>query len=290
MPTKIEKDQFTGVETTGHEWDGIRELNNPLPKWWLYTFYATIAFAVLWWVLFPSWPARTAHLGGVLGSNQRLDLDRRMANARAAQAAWLGRIAAADTAAIAADPELLTFAVAGGQAAFNTNCAPCHGLGGAGQGFFPTLADDDWLWGGTLDDIDYTIRHGIRNSEDADARTSLMPAFGVDGMLDRAQINDVVQHVLALGGRATDEAAAERGAAIFAEQCSSCHGEDGKGMHELGAPDLTDAIWLYGGTPQQIAAQIWQPRQGVMPTWQHRLDDDTIKMLTVYVHALGGGQ
>jgi cytochrome c oxidase cbb3-type subunit 3 len=288
MPTKIETDELTGVETTGHEWDGIRELNNPLPKWWLYTFYATIVFAVLWWVLYPSWPSRTGYLGGILGSNQRVDLVHRMEAAREAQAAWRDRIAAATPAEIMADPDLFAFANAGGQAAFNINCAPCHALGGAGQGFFPTLADDDWLWGGTLDDIELTIRHGIRNADDPDARASEMPAFGQ--ILGRDEIDQVVAYILMLGGREADAEKAALGETVFADNCVACHGEDGKGIQELGAPNLTDEIWLYGGEPAQIAAQIRQPRHGVMPPWQGRLDDSTIRMLTAYIHALGGGQ
>jgi cytochrome c oxidase cbb3-type subunit 3 len=285
---KGEIDDVTGVRTTGHEWDGIRELDNPMPRWWLYTFYVTVAFAVLWWILYPSWPSRTGYLGGILGSDQRVDVAERMAAAREAQAAWRDRIDAASPAEIMADPDLLAFAGAGGQAAFDINCAPCHGLGGAGQGFFPTLADDDWLWGGTLDDIETTIRHGIRNAEDPDARASEMPAFA--GVLDRAQTDQVVAYVLSLGGREADAEKVAAGEAVFAESCAACHGEDATGMAELGAPNLTDAIWLYGGEPAQIAAQIRQPRMGVMPPWHGRLDEATIKMLTTYVHALGGGQ
>ena len=290
MPTKVEKDSVTGVETTGHEWDGIRELNNPLPKWWLYTFYASILFAVLWWVLYPSWPGRHGYLPGVLDSNQRVELDERMAAAQEAQAVWRDRIAASDVPAILADPDLLQFANAGGQAAFNTNCAPCHGLGGAGQGFFPTLADDDWIWGGNLEQIEYTIRHGIRNGDDPEARDNAMPAFGADGLLDKGQIADVTQYLLAFTQRQTDAEAAERGAAVFAENCAACHGEAGEGIPDMGGPALNDMIWLYGGEPEQITAQIYRPRLGAMPAWQGRLDDTTIKMLTVYVHSLGGGE
>jgi cytochrome c oxidase cbb3-type subunit 3 len=290
MATKAEKDAVTGVETTGHEWDGIRELNNPLPRWWVYTFYATIAFSVLWWVLYPSWPWKTGYLGGVLGSNQRVELDQRLADARAVQAKWLDQIKAADAATIDKDPELLQFAVAGGEKQFKNNCAPCHGLGGAGQGVYPTLADDDWLWGGQIGQIEQTIRHGIRNGEDGEARDNAMPAFGADGILTPEQVNQVVQHVLALTNRATDAAAAEQGMAVYAENCASCHGEQGEGIKEMGAPALNDAIWLYGGEPAQIAAQINRPKLGVMPYWQGRLDDAAIKMLAVYVHNLGGGQ
>ncbi len=290
MPVKIEKDELSGTLTTGHEWDGIKELDTPLPKWWLFLFYATIAFSILWWILYPSWPSLTGYTKGILGSNQRLEVEERLAEARARQAVWLERIAAKTPSEIAADPELLRFAMVGGQAAFATNCAPCHGAGGAGQGFFPALVDDEWIWGGTMEDIEYTIRHGIRNADDPEARSSLMPAFGADGILDRAQIRDLAQFVLHWSGRATDPAAVERGRPLYAEHCASCHGEDGEGMTAVGAPRLNDAIWLYGGKPEQIEAQIWRPRHGVMPPWQGRLSDETIKMLTVYVHSLGGGQ
>ncbi len=290
MAAKGDVDAVTGVETTGHEWDGIKELNNPLPRWWVYTFYVCIAFAVVWWILFPSWPWTSGHSPGLLGGNQRLDFERRYAAARAAQAQWTDRIAALDAAAIEADPELVQFAIAGGEKGFKTNCAPCHGLGGAGQGFFPTLADDDWIWGGAIDQIEYTIRHGIRNGVDPDARDNAMPAFGADGLLDKAQIADVTQYVLSLTERQTDAEAAQRGSAVFAENCSACHGEAGEGVVELGGPALNDMIWLYGGEPDQIMAQINRPRLGVMPPWQGRLDDTTIKMLAVYVHSLGGGE
>lgn len=290
MAAKGETDAVTGVETTGHEWDGIKELNNPLPKWWVYTFYVCIAYAVVWWILFPSWPWTSGHFPGLLGANQRIDFERRYAEARAAQSQWTDQIAALDTAAIQADPELVQFAIAGGENNFKTNCAPCHGLGGSGQGFFPTLADDDWIWGGGIDQIEYTIRHGIRNGDDPDARDNAMPAFGADGLLDKAQIDDVTQYVLSLSQRQTDEEAAVRGAPIYAENCASCHGEAGEGVVDLGGPALNDMIWLYGGDPEQITAQINRPRLGAMPAWQGRLDDTSIKMLAVYVHSLGGGE
>ena len=288
MANKVEKDEVTGVETTGHEWDGIKELNNPLPRWWVLVFYATIAFSVVWWILYPSWPTLTGYWGGILGSNQRLDLDRRMAEARAAQAQWLEKIATLDTEAVAADPELLSFAMRGGEVAFKENCAACHGLGGAGQFNYPSLADDDWLWGGTLADIEQTVRHGIRFYDDPDTRDSQMPAFG--DILEREQVEDVVQYVLSLSGRAEDAEAASRGSEVFAEQCAACHGANGRGMKELGAPNLTDGIWLYGGEPEDIRAQILRPRHGVMPAWETRLEDEVIKMVTIYVHNLGGGE
>ncbi len=287
MPTKVEKDAFTGTDTTGHEWDGIKELNTPLPKWWLYTFYASILFAVVWWVLYPSWPGINGYAKGVLGSNQRLDLDQRMAEAKAAQATYYDRLASASVAEINQDPELLNFALVGGQVAFNENCAGCHALGGAGQSIYPTLADDDWLWGGTLEAIEQTINYGIRNGHEQ-ARFNEMPAFGE--ILEPAQIEDVTDYVLSLGGTSGNAEAAARGQALFAENCASCHGEDGKGLQDMGAPNLTDPIWLYGSQRPQIVAQIVKPRQGVMPAWSTRLDPATIKLLTVYVHSLGGGQ
>ena len=282
-----ERDHITGVETTGHEWDGIKELNNPLPRWWLYTFYACIIFAVVWWVLYPSWPGTSGYLGGVLGYDQRDDVAIRLADARAAQAQWRDRISELEPAAVAHDAELVAFAVAGGEVTFKENCAPCHGLGGAGQLSYPTLADDAWIWGGTMEEIEYTIRHGIRNNDDEDARFSEMPAFGRDELLETADIAAVTEHILSLSDQAP---ANEQGAVVFEENCAACHAEDGSGDIYSGAPALNDAIWLYGDTPEAIAAQIHGPRHGVMPAWEGRLPEEEIKMLTVYVHSLGGGQ
>jgi cytochrome c oxidase cbb3-type subunit III len=285
--SKVEKDAVTGQETTGHEWDGIKELNTPLPKWWLYVLYATIAWSVVWWLLFPSWPWGTGYFGGLIGANQRLEHEARMATAREAQAAHLDQIAAADLAEISRDPELLSFALAGGQAAFADNCAPCHGLGGAGQGNYPTLADDVWLWGGTLDDIHTTILHGIR-SDDEQTRFNEMPAFG--DILSREEIEAVAEKVLSLSNRSEDPELAAQGSAIFADQCAVCHGEAGEGLPELGGPRLNGQIWLYGGDRAAIVAQIAQPKHGVMPAWSGRLDPQTMKILAIYVHSLGGGQ
>ena len=289
MVTKVEKDEISGQDTTGHEWDGIKELNTPLPKWWLYTFYASIIYAVIWWVLYPSWPYVTGYFGGIIGSNQRLTLDERLAEAEAAQAQYLDRIKAASTEEILADPELLSFAMAGGGAAFADNCAPCHGLGGAGQDIYPTLADDDWIWGGTLEDIQTTIKYGIRSDHD-ETRINDMPGYGRDEILGREDIKAVANYVLSLSGGSADAEVIEQGRVLFEEQCAACHGEQGEGIQELGAPNLGDQIWLYGGSEEEIIQQISSPQQGVMPPWIDRLDEETIKILTVYVHALGGGQ
>ncbi|HVO15869.1 MAG TPA: cytochrome-c oxidase, cbb3-type subunit III [Alphaproteobacteria bacterium] len=289
MPTKIEKDVISGTDTTGHEWDGIKELNTPLPKWWVYVFYATILFAVVYAILYPSIPGFNGHTAGVLGWSKRAELDGQIAAARARQADFVQRINAATFAVIRSDNDLLNFALTGGRAAFADNCAPCHAAAGAGRPGFPNLADDKWLWGGKIEQIYTTIQHGARN-EDADAHVSTMPSFGADQLLKPAEINDVAEFVLSLTARSTDAAAARRGAGIFAQQCASCHGETGKGNAEVGAPNLTDGIWLYGGKKSDIVAQITKPKLGVMPAWGARLDPATLKMLAVYVHSLGGGQ
>ncbi len=280
---------MTGKSTTGHEWDGIQELNTPLPKWWLTVLYACIAFAVLWWILYPAIPFIHGYSRGLLGYNSHQVYEQQATAAVEGQKVWLDKIAAASTDQINANPELLNFALSGGKALFNENCAACHAPGGAGRPNFPVLADDDWLWGGSLAAIEQTVRHGIR-SADPDTRSTLMPNFGIDGILKPDQIADVADFVASLSGGKTDPAAVERGAKVFADNCVACHGDGGKGNPELGAPNLTDQIWLHGGDMPAIVAQITKPRQGVMPAWQGRLSDSQIKMLTVYVHALGGGQ
>jgi cytochrome c oxidase cbb3-type subunit 3 len=289
MPTKIEKDEITGQLTTGHEWDGIRELNTPLPKWWLYTFYACIVFSVLWYVLYPAWPGVSGYTKGILGYSQRKAAMERVAEGHAAQAQFRARVAEASLDEIRHDPTLLEFALAGGAAAFGDNCATCHGGGGAGTVGYPTLADDDWLWGGTLEDIQTTLRYGIRSGHDEE-RFSEMPRFGADEILAPGQIDDVAEYVLSLTGLEGDQAAAARGQEVFMENCAACHGESGGGDIALGAPALNDRIWLYRGDKETVTDVIRNARRGVMPAWENRLSPETVKMLTVYVHALGGGQ
>ncbi len=289
MPTKIEKDSGTGIETTGHEWDGIKELNRPLPKWWLYVLYATIVWALVYYILYPSIPGLSGYTGGVLGYNSREAVVTDIAAARSAQAEFLNRIDAVSPEEVRAEQALFNFAMAGGRTAFADNCAPCHGSGAAGAVGYPSLVDDSWIWGGSLDDIHQTLLYGIRADND-ETRSSEMPAFGALEILSREQIDDVAEYVLSLSGREEDAEAAGAGAEIFAEQCTACHGEAGEGMAELGAPNLSDPIWLYGGEKADIVESIRNSRAGMMPAWVNRLDGPTIKMLTVYVHALGGGQ
>lgn len=289
MAANVEKDAVTGTETTGHEWDGIKELNTPLPKWWLYVFYATIVWSIGYWVIYPAWPSFSGYTRGILGYNTRAEFNETMVAAAQSHQQFTDRIAAMDVEAVAADPELLRYAMAGGRAVFGENCAPCHGSGGQGAKGFPVLADDDWIWGGDLAAIQQTVLYGVRSAHD-ETRISDMPKFGTDGILDAAQIADVTQYVLSLGGRAEDAASVERGAVVFAENCAACHGEQGEGMQEVGAPSLADDIWLFGDSAEAISAQISNPRQGVMPAWDGRLNETAIKMATVYVHSLGGGQ
>lgn len=289
MPTKIEKDSVSGQMTTGHEWDGLKELNTPLPRWWLYSFYACILFSLVWVVLYPAIPMTGAT--GLLGWTARGALPAQQAAERARIEPMLARLRAATPAEIAADPEMRNFALAGGRVAFANNCAGCHGAGGQGAiGGFPSLADDDWIYGGSFDAIQHTIRHGVRSNESDEQRGVAMPAFLTTGMLTPAQIGDTAEYVLSLTGRSTDAASVTRGEALFAENCASCHGERGEGNRDLGSPRLNDRIWLYGAEKAAIVQSISYSRAGVMPSWQGRLDPAMVNMLTVYVHALGGGE
>ena len=286
MPTKIEKDRLSGRDTTGHEWDGVKELNTPLPTWWVYTFYATIVFAAVYCFLYPSWPWLNGHTEGSLGYSSRVELTQALEAQAKSRAVYVDRIRATPLAQIAKEPELLNFAMAGGRSAFQTNCMQCHGAGGAGSPGFPNLVDDDWIWGGSLDQIYTTIRHGIRNADDK-SRQSMMPRFGVDGLLTGAQVAAVTDYVLSLSGKAK---ATPEGAKIYQEQCVACHGAEGKGNQELGAPNLADGLWLYGGDRDSVYRSIFYARNGSMPAWSGRLDEATMKMLAIYVHALGGGR
>lgn len=285
-----EIDEVTGVETTGHEWDGIKELNKPLPRWWLWTFYASIACAIVMFVLYPAFPTASGYTKGILGFSQRATVAEELKAGQEAQSKFREAIAKSSLADIAANPELLRFAQAGGRAAFAENCAPCHGRGAQGGVGYPNLADDDWLWGGTLDTIQQTIQHGIRWATDEETRVSDMPKFGVDQLLNAKQINDVAEYVLSLSGKSTDPEAAKAGKTVFADQCVACHGEDGKGNKDVGSPNLTDQVWLFGSSKAAVVETIRTGRGGHMPAWVGRLDPVTIKSLAIYVHSLGGGR
>ncbi len=288
MADKRETDEHSGIETTGHEWDGIKELDNPLPRWWLYIFYASIAASLVYWVLMPAWPLASSYTQGLLGRSDRAEVAKELALLKTQRSAQFAKLENASLADIEQNPDLQAYALAAGGAVFGDNCATCHGTGGAGAKGYPNLRDDVWLWGGSLEDIQHTLRVGIRSGH-PEARVSQMPAYGRDGLLEEAQITDLTHYVMSLSGMKHNAAAAGRATVLFAEQCASCHGAEGKGMVEQGAPDLTDKDWLYAGTEEAIHAQIWNGRNGVMPSWEKRFDAATIKALAVYVHVNAGG-
>ncbi|MGF6861336.1 cytochrome c oxidase cbb3-type subunit 3 [Rhodobacteraceae bacterium MBR-64] len=277
-------------ETTGHVWDGIEEFNNPLPRWWLWTFYATIIFAIGYVIAYPAWPLINGATPGVLGYSTRAEVAKDIAGFDARNADLLAQLTSADLEAIPQDDALNRFAVQAGAAVFRTNCSQCHGSGAAGvqAGGYPNLLDDDWLWGGTIEDIHTTVSHGIRNESDPDARFSQMPAFGE--MLTPEEITQAANHVRAISGQSHDAGLATKGAVVFADNCAACHGENGEGNRALGAPTLNDAIWLYGGDMKTLTETITNARFGVMPAWQQRLREADIRAVAIYVHQLGGGE
>ncbi len=286
-------DHHSGVETTGHEWDGIKELNNPLPRWWVLVFYATIVWAIAYWVAFPAWPMLSGYTKGMLGYSERAAAMAGVAADKAAQSKYTDLIAKDSLAEINATPDLLKFSMTAGRAAFLNNCAGCHGSGAQGGPGYPNLNAGNWHWGGTLDAIDQTIMYGVRNGSD-----QARGGGSTDGMPERAsvlkpdQINDAAEYVLSLSKRPADAAAAERGKTIFSGDggCTTCHGDDAKGNLELGSANLTAGIFQWGGTKADLVKTITNGRAGVMPVWAGKLEPTTIKELAVYVHSLGSGQ
>jgi cytochrome c oxidase cbb3-type subunit 3 len=293
MCAKPIKKELRQVETTGHEWDGIEEYNNPLPRWWVWVFYATIVWGIGYTVAYPAWPLIKEATPGLLGASTREDVKNEIAAVNAANQAIKDKLVAADLNAIGADPELAAYAQNAGAAVFRTNCTTCHGSGAngfEGKGY-PSLVDNDWLWGGAMEDIHLTITHGIRNTTDPDARYSEMPKFGVDELLDETQIAQVAEYVLSLSGQEHDATAAAAGATVYVDAgCNGCHMDDGTGDRAQGAPNLTDAIWLYGGSREAIIETVHYSRYGVMPDWNERLSEDEIRAVAFYVHGKGGGE
>ncbi len=281
-------DELSGVSTTGHEWDGIKELNNPLPRWWVVSFYACIVWALVYTVFYPAWPLLTSATTGVLGYSSRADVRSELAAAEAARSGYVAAIKAADMQQILADETLRNVATAAGSAAFKVNCIQCHGSGAQGSKGFPNLNDDDWLWGGTSEQILTTITHGVRAPEDADTHVSEMPAFG--DILKPDEIASVAMFVADLSNGTGFPEETAPGAQIFAQNCASCHGDRGEGNQEMGAPNLADSLSLLVDGEEAIAAQIRAPKHGVMPAWGGRLGDVTVKELAAYVYSLGGGK
>jgi len=285
---QADKDIKDQVGTTGHSWDGIEELNNPLPRWWLWTFYATIVWALAYMVVYPALPLLKQATPGLFGYASRLKLETDIERFDIANAPLDSALISTDLAAIQNTPELQHYAVTGGSAVFRTFCAQCHGAGAAGTTGYANLIDDDWLWGGSLEDIYATIRHGVRAEDDADTRFSEMPGFGE--ILEPSEIIDVTHYVMSISGGNYNPALVNSGQRVFSENCADCHGELGAGNRDLGAPNLTDAIWLYGGSQRAVYTTIAGGRKGMMPAWQTRLSEAQLRQVAVYVHQLGGGE
>lgn len=277
------------VETTGHEWDGIKEYNNPMPRWWVWTFYATIIWAIGYTILYPAWPvSKHGATPGLLGWSSRGDVAADIQKFADRNADLNAKLASVDLATIKDDPALNNYAVQYGRATFATFCSQCHGSGAAGAKGYPNLLDNDWLWGGDIDTIKTTITHGIRSPDDEDTRVGEMPAWGE--LLDEGELKAVIEYVASLAGDQYDPKLAEQGKVVFEDNCAACHGEDAKGNRDLGAPNLTDAIWLYGSDRDTIAETITNGRAGVMPSWNAKLTPSQIAAVAAYVHQLGGGE
>ena len=276
--------------TTGHEWDGIMEFDNPMPRWWLWTFYACIIWGVIYSIAYPAWPLISSATSGMLGWSSRGLVAAEIAKVEEANAPINAKLEQLELAAIPSDPELSGYAVSAGSAVFKTWCAQCHGSGAAGAKGYPNLLDDDWLWGGSMEDIHTTVSYGIRNEDSDDARYSAMPAFGRDELLGEEEVSQVVNYVMSLSGTPQDAGKVEAGSVVFADNCASCHGEDATGDRAQGAPNLRDAIWLYGGDYDTLHETVWNARYGVMPNWDSRLSEAEIRAVSAYVHQLGGGE
>ncbi|WP_424985518.1 cytochrome-c oxidase, cbb3-type subunit III [Microbulbifer sp. S227A] len=276
--------------TTGHSWDGIEEFDNPMPRWWLWSLYACIIWGIAYTIAYPAWPMINSATAGILGWSSRGAVTEEIAAVDEGNAAINTRLVEVPLDAIPANADLDTYAVSAGGAVFRTWCAQCHGSGAAGAKGYPNLLDDDWLWGGDIEAIYTTIAHGIRNEDDEDARYSEMPAFGRDEILEPEQLDQVVNYVMSLSGTPRDAGKLAAGAEVFADNCAACHGDDGTGDREQGAPNLADAIWLYGGDYDSLLDTVTYSRYGVMPAWNTRLTEAQIRAVAVYVHQLGGGE
>lgn len=281
-----ERDPLTGHKTTGHEWNGITELNTRVPRAVWFFIIVTHIWAVVMWILLPSWPLFNTYTKGVLGLSQQEMVETDITAANAARADWADRVKALPAEQIMADPALSERVMETAHQIFGDNCAACHGQNAQGGPGFPSLVDGAWLWGGTVPDIMETLKVGI-NSADPDTRVSQMLAFGKGGILTPTQIKTTVAYVLSLSGTKAPQKTMDDGAQIFADNCASCHGEDGKGSTIIGAPDLTDGFWIYGGDEASLYHTIFYGRQGWMPAWNGRLSETERKILAVYLKELG---
>ena len=277
-------DELTGRPTMGHDFDGIEELNTPMPSWWLLTFYASIIWGIGYTIAYPAWPMIEGATEGLLGYSTRAEVAQDIAEHEAENADLVAQLVAQDMDALDPQSSLHRYAVARGGSVFRAQCSQCHGSGAAGAKGYPNLLDNDWLWGGTLADITFSVRHGIRNATDDEARYSEMPAFGE--FLEAQDIELIADHVLAL----PNADASSAGGMLYADNCAACHGETGLGDREQGAPNLADAIWLFGSEREDVITSITNARFGVMPAWGQRLSEADVRAVSTFVHSLGGGE
>lgn len=290
---EVERDPLTGRETTGHEWNGIKELDTPVPRGVLMFLIVTHVWAVAWWFFVPSWPLGETYTKGLLGVNQRTTVEARVVEGQQERASWIARLETEPYDVILADEALMETVRDTGQQLFGDNCAACHGRDGKGRANYPDLTDDDWLWGGGPELIEQTMRVGI-NTAHPETRVAQMPAFGRDQMLDRDQVRSVAAYVYSLSHpeSSTPEnlERIQAGQEVFVTTCAACHGDNAEGSQEMGAPDLTDSYWVYGGDLDTIISSVHGGRQGHMPTWDERLTTAEIRTLAIYVHDLGTQQ
>ena len=285
-----EIDPVSGHVTTGHEWNGIKELDSAVPRGVLIFLIVTHLFAVIWWFVMPTWPLGTTYTKGLLGTDQRKIVEEKLVQADAARAPWVNAIEKSSFDEILANPQLMQVVMKTGHQLFGDNCAACHGRDGRGGDNYPDLTDHDWIWGGGPEKIAETMRVGV-NTRHAESRAAQMPSFGRDKMLDQTQVGNVATYVYSLSNplASTPQTIAriEAGRQVFLTNCAACHGEDAKGNQDLGAPNLSDRFWIYGGDFEKIITTIHGGRQGHMPTWDERLSPAEIKILALYVYSLG---
>jgi cytochrome c oxidase cbb3-type subunit 3 len=287
---EVERDPVTGRETTGHEWNGIKELDTPVPRGVLIFLIVTHVWAIAWWFFVPAWPLGVTYTKGILGVDQKTTVEEQLIEGQQQQAVWMSKLASEPYETIMADETLMNIVRRTGKGLFGDNCAACHGRNAKGGNNYPDLTDRDWIWGGGPDVIEQTMRVGI-NSRHPDSRVGQMPAFGQDQMLDRQQVRDVAAYVYSLSH--TDYSTPQNvtqitaGQEVFASTCVPCHGENAKGNPEVGAPNLTDSYWIYGGDLNTIISSVHGGRRGHMPTWDERLTKAEIRILALYVHDLG---
>lgn len=284
-----ERDRYTGHMITGHVWNGIKELNSPVPLLWYLCFLLAFVFSVGYWIYMPAWPSVRSHTQGLSGFDQRDELARQLSAANLDSEQWRERFAKLTFAEASEDKQLMALVSRSGPALFEDNCAGCHGTGGEGAMYFPRLNDSVWLWGADPEKIYQTLKYGI-NSGHPQSRIAQMPAFGDTGVLDAAQIRDVALYIQSLsistignGSRTTELLSVNRGKRIFSSQCTACHGVDGTGNTLLGAPNLVDAAWIYGWREENLIKTVSQGRAGHMPAWENRIDDVKLRILSLYV-------